>query len=505
MTASTRIIVNTAVQYVKAVITTILALYSTRIVLDALTESDYGIYVLVGGVVALLGFITNSLIVTTQRYVSLSHGQGDISVVRRFYVNSTVMHWLIAAVLFVLLMAVKPWLFDILNIQPERVATAAEVYVIAAFVLVVTIVSAPLKALFIARENITFIAVVEVVDSVIKLCIALSLAYLTIDRLFFYAIALAAVQVFNLLAFWGYALWQYPECTVRWHTSELNRRDMRGLLSFAGWTTYGMGAVTLRGQGIAVLLNIFFGTAINAAYGIAFQIYIALSIVSTSIFNAMNPQIMRAEGEGRRDWMLMMAGRESKFAVALMSIVAIPVIYEMPQLLSLWLKEVPAYTALFCRYMLVSFLFDLLTLGLNTACQAIGRLRTYTLVMYTPKLLTLFVAWVILKLTGSVEGTMVAYIIIELIMALVRLPLLRSIGGLHVGDFVRHSILPALLLIAALTLIGWACTLMPATPIRVFVTLPVTMLVGCGLMWCLTLTADERAYVTSLAHKITKR
>ena len=505
MKPATRIIVNTTVQYVKAVITTCLALYSTRIVLDALTAADYGLYQLVGGVVALLAFITNSLIITTQRYISISHGGGDIGVVRRFFVNSSVLHWAIAAVVFVVLMALKGWLFTILTIAPGRVATAEQVYVIAAAVLVVSIVASPLKALFIARENIVFIAAVEVADAIVKLAVALALPALAADKLLIYALALGGIQVLNLLVFWLYALWRYPECTLRMHAADISRESMRRLLSFAGWTTYGMGAVTLRGQGMAVLYNIFFGTAINAAYGIAFQIYIALSIVSTSIFNAMNPQIMVAEGEGHRERMLAMSARESKFSLALMSIVAIPVIYEMPSLLQLWLKEVPPYTVLFSRYLLVAFLFDLLTLGLNTACQAIGRLRTYTLVMYTPKLLTLPLAWAILHATGNVEATLAAYIAIELTMALTRLPLLRSIGGLDIGLFVRTAMAPALMLIAAMVVVGRICMGFGDAPVRVFWTLPLMMCSGCVLLWCVTLGADERSYLMSMLRRFKQR
>lgn len=499
MAPEKRIIVNTLVQYAKAVITTAVSLYAVRVVLEALTDSDYGLYQLIAGIVAMLGFITNSLIVTTQRYISLLYGRSDTGDVRRLFVSSMLLHFIIGTGLMLLLAAIEPWLMsDMLNIPPQRVNVAVRLYFITAFILFVTILSAPLKALFIARENITFISVVEVTDAMLKLLVAFLLLSLSGNRILIYVWAMAGIQILNFCVFYLYALCFYPECTLLFRRKDFSRNYMMQLLGFAGWTTYGMGAVTARAQGIAVVLNHFFGTAINAAYGIANQVYMGLTIVTTSIFNAMNPQIMKAEGEGNRQKVLNMAGRESKYSLSLMVIVAIPVIFEIDGILGLWLKEVPEHTALFCRFILISFLLDLLTLGFNTAVQAIGKLKAYTLIMYTPKLLTLPIAWVILETTGSVSCMMWAYMIIEFAMAMMRILYMHVLYDLNVPDYAKRVLLPALGLVATLLLVCEGCVQLSFSVRRILLTFLLSGLTGIGVLWCFTLSHNERNYIKGL-------
>ena len=154
-----RVIVNTGAQYTKAILNTLLSLYSTRLVLDALQVTDYGIYAVVGGVVAMLGFITNALLVTTQRYVSYYHGQGNSGYVKKIFSSSLFLHIVFAGVIALVLLLIKGWLFnDVLNIPSDRISTARQVYDVTIAMLVVTILIAPFKALFIARENIVYIS-----------------------------------------------------------------------------------------------------------------------------------------------------------------------------------------------------------------------------------------------------------------------------------------------------------------------------------------------------------
>ncbi|MBQ1656985.1 MAG: potassium/proton antiporter [Rhodocyclaceae bacterium] len=183
-----RIIVNTIAQYAKAIVNIGLSLYSTRLILDALSISDYGIYAVVGGVVAMLGFITNGLVVTTQRYISFYHGRGEQSFVGKVFTNSLFLHIVFGLAIGLVLLLLKDWLFDgVLNIPVQRVETAGNVYLITIAMLFITIVTAPFKALFIARENIVYVSAVEVCDGIIKLLFAIALTFVTADRLMVYA------------------------------------------------------------------------------------------------------------------------------------------------------------------------------------------------------------------------------------------------------------------------------------------------------------------------------
>lgn len=464
-----------------------------------LSVSDYGIYSVVGGIVVLLGFITNALVITTQRYVSFYHGKGEKEVVRQIFKNSLFLHILIGLALGFFLLSLRGWLIgDILNIPPDRKDAASIVYVIATGMLLITIITSPFKALLIARENIIYITIIEIADSIIKTLIALSLSFIHADLLLVYAYMMGGILVLNLLAFASYSLIKYEECSILIRPKDIERKHLKQITGFAGWTTYGMGAIATRNQGGAIIFNHFHGTAINAAYGIAFQIFAAISFVVTSIANAMNPQIMKAEGRGERELMLSIAGRESKFSVALLALASIPIMVEMPSLLSLWLTEVPPHTSMFCRFILLAFLCDQFTLGLNTAIQATGNIRTYSLLVYTPKFIYLPIAWGLLFGGFPIKSAMWVYLIIECIVAAIRIPYANHAVGLNPKKYLKNVILPLLPLCLLSGLASICCARLMDMNYRFILTFLLSTSVGLITGWFFTLSTHEREYVRNI-------
>lgn len=499
MDSTKRIIVNTSAQYVKAIVNTCLSLYSTRLILDALQVSDFGIYAVVAGVVSMLGFINNALITTTQRYISFYHGRGDHDYVKRIFANSLLLHLVAAIAIALVLILLEGWLFGgVLNIPAERVATGRQVYLITIFMLVITILTAPFKALFIARENIVYVAAVDMTDGIVKVAMAVGLGFVSGDRLLVYGLMMAAIQVLNLLAYSVFARMRFAECRLLIRRRDIDRQVIRQLIGFAGWTTFATGAIAARTQGVAVITNHFLGTIVNAAYGIAAQVNSAIMFVSMSVINAMNPQIMKAEGEGDRQLMLRLAGQESKFSAILLSLVAIPLISELPAILDVWLKEVPADTVMFCTFTLTTCLADLFTIGLNTANQAQGRIGTFTLLTFTPKLLNLPIAWLLLATGHTVRTVMWSILIVEVLVAIARIPYLHRTAGLNVGTYLRQTVLPLLPLIAVLLIVSWGCTQLFHFHLRFLLTLPLTVLAGLAAAWAFSLSRGERDFVTRL-------
>ena len=502
MDPAKRIIVNTGVQYVKAVITTCLSLYSTRLILDALNVNDFGIYSVIAGVIAMLGFITNALIITTQRYLSLNKANEDTLLMRKLFTNSLLIHLVFGLLISIILLSIEGLLFEhILNIEATRLPTAKTVYVIAVFMLFITILSSPFKALFIAHENIIFISLVEIVDSIIKVLLAIGLAYVTRDKLLVYASMLALILVLNLLAFGVYGLIRFKECSIIIRRKAIDWSCIRNLTGFAGWTTYGMACVAARNQGTAVVLNHFFGTVVNAAYGVAFQINGAIVFLVGSIQNAMNPQLMQAEGAGDRNRMLQMAIKQSKFSVAILSLVIIPLIAEMPTILGLWLKVVPEGTSMFCRFILFAFLFDQITLGLSSANQAMGRIRFFTLLTYTPKLLYLVVIWLYLTKGGNAEGVMILYVIVECIVALIRIPYMKYKAGLRMKGYAYEVMLPTAIQAVAIAGICWLCTIYITLSYRFIITIACALTIGVITGWWVVLNSPERGYTVQMIKK----
>ena len=312
MTNSQRIIVNTIAQYTRTIINVCLSLYSTRLILSALGQNDFGVYSVVAGVVAMLSFVTNALVITTQRYLSYHHGRNDMSQVRKVFGNSWLLHLFIGIVVVAILSSIGPWITqNFLNIEDARRGAALFVYFAAVAMVLLSFITAPIRALFIARENIVYTSFVDVLDGVLKLSIAILLSKITYDHLIAYSGLLTGISIFNLLAFAVYAAIKFPEFHLP-KLQELDKEYMKGLSNFAGWTIYSTGCVIARNQGISVVLNLFYGTIVNSAYGIAMQVSGAVQFVSTSIVNAMNPQIMKAEGAGDRNKMIKLCEYESK-------------------------------------------------------------------------------------------------------------------------------------------------------------------------------------------------
>lgn len=506
MNPTNRIIVNTVAQYGKSIINIGLSLYSTRLILDALEASDYGVYSVVGGVVAMLGFITNGLVVTTQRYISFYHGRGNRSYVSQVFTNSLFLHILFGMAICLVLVCLKGWLFGrMLNIPPLRLETAVDVYFITIAMLFITIVTAPFKALFIARENIVFISVVEVCDGIIKLLFAIGLSYVTIDRLMIYAFLMCSIQALNFLAFSVYGRIRFEECRLRIRRSDISAVIIRQLMGFAGWTIYSMGTLAARNQGMAIVINHFFGTLVNAAYGVAAQVDAAIMFVSSSIINAMNPQIMKAEGAGNRKHVLMLAGQESKYSAILLSLAAIPVLAELPEILQAWLKEVPENTVLFCSFALATCLADQMTIGLNAVNRAQGKIGLYTFLMFTPKLLCLPIGWWLLSTGHALSSAMWTILITEAITSVARIPFLKVTAGLSISDYLRYTVWPLVPLIGILALTSWGCTQLLHFPFRFLLTIPLTVSIGLMAAWTFSLRTAERQYIATLLKSRLKR
>lgn len=503
MEPAQRIIVNTLAQYVRLLFCVVLLLYSTRLVLRALGQADYGIYSLVGGVVVMLAFITQAMVITTQRHLSFARGQGGVEHVRGVFSNCLLLHIVIGLVVMAALLALEGAVMGhLLVIDAERLAVARWVYRFMVLSLLATFVTAPYKALFIARENIVFLSLVDVVDGVLKLGIAVWLFHTPGDRLACYGLLMMLVAVFNyaVLAFYGRG--RFAECVLVPERGDVDWVQMRQVLGFAGWTIYSMGCVMGRTQGLAVVLNRCFGTLLNTSYGIALQVFSSVQRVSQAVLNAVSPQLISSEGANERSRMLRLAAMTSKYSLLLLALVVVPVVFEMPGILAFWLGDVPPHATMMCRFILLATLADQTTIGLNTANQATGRIRDFTLCVNTTKLMTIPLAWLCVRWTGEAVAVMWCYLVMEVVCAALRLPLLKRQAGLEVGRFLREAFAPALLPMACMAVVSWVMTAYVQMPFRFLPTFALAAVVGCGVTWLTGLGHDEKALVKKITSRI---
>lgn len=445
MKANDRIVVNTAAQYIRTIINVALSMYSTRLVLALLGETDFGVYNLVAGVVAMLSFISNALVVSTQRFLSFYQGKGDMGKLKSIFNDSLVLHIGLGALLLAVMLSLLPLLFNgFLEIPAARVDAARYVYVVVVCVLFVTLVTAPFRALLISHEDIVYISAVDIIDGVLKVALVVLLAHMDVDKLTGYARMLAYIQLFNFFALSIFSYIRYEEC-VRPRLRSVSGAYIRELGSFAGWTIYSTGCIVGRTEGVSVLLDKFVGVVACGAFGIAKQVSGFVSFVSESLLNAIRPQIMKAEGEQNRERMLALSCKAGKVSFLLLACVSLPVLFYIEPLLVIWLKDVPENAPFYCRMVLLASLMDVTTIGLASANQAIGNIRNYSLAVNTTKVLTLPLVWLALHYGASLFWVAASFVGVELLCAMIRLPFLKITAGLDVKAYARGVLLPLLL------------------------------------------------------------
>ena len=499
MDKNKRTFVNVLAQYIRTIISICLSLYTTRLVLQALGKSDYGLFMLVGGIVAMLGFLTNAMVVTTQRHLSFYYGKKDFNQVRSVFSNALILHFCLGLFLLAVLMVLRPLFISAeggyLSIDVERIDAAKIVYLASVITLCLSFVTAPFRAIFIARENIVFITIIDVCDAVIKLVLVLAMMAIDTDKLVMYALIFLTVQLLNFIVFSSFANFKYAECVFFPRIRDLKWNEIRKIFSFAGWTVYSNGCVVLRTQGIALLLNRFFrSTIINSAYGLGTQVYCSTASLSQSILNAMSPRVIKAEGAGDRQQMLKLAGVTSKFCFLLLSMFTSPLCFEMKGVLNFWLGEsnVPEHAAMFCQCLIISMICDQLTAGLITANQAIGKIRNYSLLINTTKVMTLPLVWLSLHLKYPVVWVMYIYIFVELLCAILRLLYMKRTTSLSLKDYSKQVFMKILFPTATLCIVCSVAIMLPEMKFRFLITLALAAVIDMVVVFFFALEPSEK-------------
>ena len=493
MDTNKRIIVNTLAQHIRAIVNILMSLFATRYILLALGNSDFGIFSLIGSTVAMLGFITNALVVTTQRHLSYCHGANKIDNIRIVFSNSLFVHIIISIALIIVLSLIEPLLFSgFLEINSDRIFVAKYVYFIVVTMLVLSILTSPFRALFIARENIVYISFIDILDGIIRLGLAITLLYINIDKLLTYAWMMLSISVFNLLALSMYAKKHFIETCLYPHRKDISKDVIIKILDFAGWTFYSTGCIIGRNQGMAIVLNAFFGTIINTAYGIASQISNSVQFISQAIINAMSPQIIKAEGNKERSRMLSLSEVSCKYSFLLLAIIVIPTCFEMPSILSIWLGSIPEHTVFISRLLLISALVDQTSMGLGIANQAIGNIRNYSIVINTIKIITLPVIYILLHMGYEIQQSMWMYLAIEAVCSITRIPFLKYSAGLSVKHYTTKVLLRISIPTVFIVVICFLSTSINAGNWRFLLTYILSMLIGAISIWVTALTRKEK-------------
>ncbi len=444
MQTANRVVVNTGFLYGKMFITILISLYSTRLILNALGETDYGVFNLVGGVVSMLSFLNGAMANATQRYMSYSLGEGNKEKLISIFSSSVVLHLVIGIIIVLLLEFGGIFLFDgLLKIPAERMRSAKIVYHFMVVSTFFAINAVPYDAAINSHENFLFDALSGILESILKLGIAISLLFSSFDKLILYGLLIALLTILIRVVKSIYCYRKYDECRTRIR-SGINIPLTKEMLSFAGWNLFGSFCNIARNQGLAVILNHFFGIIINAAYGIASQVNSNLLMFSVNVLKSINPQIVKSEGSGDRQRTLRLTTLACKLSFFLLALLAIPAVLEMPFLLKLWLKTVPDNTIIFCQLMIILTLILLMTAGLNVLIQAVGRIKMSQTVTGSLLIMNVPVSWGLIKLGLPAYSVLVGSIALEIMAGGSRIWFSKILGGLKVKEFLVRNVLSSL-------------------------------------------------------------
>uniref|UniRef100_F4CBP0 Polysaccharide biosynthesis protein n=1 Tax=Sphingobacterium sp. (strain 21) TaxID=743722 RepID=F4CBP0_SPHS2 len=506
MRAANRVALNTSILYLRMLVTTGITLYTTRIVLNILGSTDYGLFNLVAGIVLMLSFLNTTMASSTQRFLSFYQGAGDLAMQKRVFSNSMLLHIVIAIIIVAALEIAGLFLFNgTLNIPANRLEATRFVYHFMAATVFFNVVVVPFNGALIAHENMIWVAVVNVIETLLKLGIALLLTVLSYDRLMVYGALTALVSVVSFLLYAFYCLRKYADCSLSGITVQADKPLLKELSTFAGWNLLGTLCGLGRTQGLAILLNIFLGAVINAAYGIANQVAAQLNFFSATLLRALNPQIMKSEGANDRPRMLRLAMMASKFGFFLLAVIAVPACFEMEAILKLWLENVPPHTVVFCQLILIATLINQLTIGLQSAAQAIGNIKYYQIVVGTTLLLNLPIAYILLSLHYPVYAVIISYAVVEFIACVLRMFFLRHLGGLSIRTYLSRVVYREVIPLIIVLLVGVLATKYIHYHYRFLITIPLTGFVFGLSIYFFGLCADEKILMRNFMDKIKQK
>lgn len=440
-----RIARNTILLYFRMFLTMGISLYTSRIVLNTLGVKDFGIYNVVGGVVLMFSFLNSSMSSATQRFLSFELGKKNFEQLKKVFSMSVNIHAIIAVVIFVLAETIGLWFLNAkLNIPAERMNAVNWVYQFSILSFIITVLSVPFNATIIAHERMKVYAYVSIVEVILKLIIVFVLVGSGFDKLKMYSVLVFCVAVLIWLIYKTYCKRNFTETNYQffWEKSLY-----KTLMNYAGWNLFGNVAAVTFNQGINIMLNIFFGPAINAARGIAYQVNSAVNGFVINFQMAMNPQIIKSFASGETKYMHQLIYQGAKYSFFLLFALTLPILLETEIILKLWLKIVPEYTVIFTRLVLINVLIDCISGPLMTAVQASGKIKFYQSVVGGLLLLILPLSYLFLTLGFPPQVTLYVSIFISVIALFSRLRIIGPLVNLSIRKFAQYVLGRVLLVV----------------------------------------------------------
>lgn len=492
-----RIAKNTLLLYIRMFAVMAVSLYTSRVVLDVLGSEDYGINNVVGGIVTMLSFMSNTMTHSAQRFFSIELGRGNLEKLKKIFQVNLSIYIAIGMLVIVLGETIGLWFMrNYMVIPVERMVAAAWVLHFAIFTFCISMLVLPYRAAIMARENMSIMAYLSIIEVVAKLGLVYLLLVFSYDKLILFSVLNFLVMLVVSGFYIVFAQRKYAECAMK---LAYDRDILKAVMSFTGWSILGHFAMIARSQGINILLNIYCGPVVNAARAIAFQVNTAVSQFYTNFFMAVKPQIIKYYSVEDKKNMYNLVVRSSKLCYFLVFIFAFPLLLETDFVLGVWLKDVPGYTSIFVKLILINTLIEALMPGLTTSIDATGRIRNFQIIVTVILLLNIPVSWWLLKNGYTPFTPFVVTIILSVFRLILQLFIVEQLLTFSKKSMFLDIIVPTLLATCFATVVpmlieyanytGWLKF--------VFVTM-ISVLSSVLVFFFIGLKNSERSYIIKL-------
>lgn len=477
-------------------------LYTSRVILNALGVADYGIYNVVGGFVAMFAVLSGSLSSAISRFITFELGKGDKQRLRTVFSTGVNIQVAMSIIIILIAEGLGIWFLNTqMNIPEGRMYAANWVFQCAILTFVINLLSVPYNAAIIAHEKMSAFAYIGILEVVLKLGIVFLLLISPFDRLISYAVLLVLVGLLIRIIYGVYCKKHFEECSYHFVIDKGSLKEMTG---FAGWNFLGNCAWLLNTQGVNILMNLYFGVAVNAARGVATQVDSALRLFVNNFTTAVNPQITKSYAQGDLSYMHKLMVKSSKFSAFLMLFFAVPIILEGQTILTIWLKTVPDYTVAFVTWVAISmFAEPVFSNSYVTAMLATGNIKKYQIVITTTGCLVFPLSWIAFKMGFSPQASYIIYFIVYTMLLFVRLYLLREIVKIPIGMFFRDVLVKVLPVMAVGFIVPAIVSFsMDAGWLRLVLVCVVSTLTVAIAEYQLGLSVGERKFVLEKLHNL---
>lgn len=494
-TTGKRLAKNTAFMYIRMFVLMVVSFYTSRIVLQQLGVDDFGTYNLAGSIVAMFTSLRIIFASSTQRYLNYELGQGNAQNLQLVFNLSIYINLIIGLIFVIAVEALGVWFFSHgINVAEDRMKAAFIVFQCATLIAAISILTSVFDAVIIAHERMNFYAIIAIVESLMKLGIAYLLTRAPMDKLIFYGLLLSGVSVVVLMINYIYCKWHFTEVKLRliW-----DKTYFKQMTQFAGWNFLGNTAYAVTQNGINMVLNVFGGTVVNAARGIAFQVSELTKSFLININTVMTPYCIQAYAGGRHDEFQKAVFISSKILFFVQLMLSIPIVYMTQWLLHLWLGLVPDYSVVFLQLVLCITLIRSVHGPLDTIFKAKGELKYYQIAEGIILALPLLFGYLALRFGAHYATVFVCCIVMEIVNLIVMLILAHRIADFNSRAYARSILLPGVLCLACAA--GLFCLDTQLTAIWQQLLLSLLSMGLCAaLWWGIMLTGEERQHILSL-------